>query len=195
MSNLDAATALTNNTWPTIEAALDAEDAARLARLAAPGALAAAAAWYGSQGIAVFPLRPRLKTPLTANGFKDASTDPEQIRAWWRRWPQANIGAPTGHTFDVVDVDGTQGVHTLAAGPHDIVTPLRAMSIGLASTPRPGGLHYYIPPDPMRRNSAKKLGPGLDTRATGGYVALPPSVTDEHGHDRRYTWLRPLVTA
>ena len=32
----------------------------------------------------VFPLLPGDKRPATKNGFKDASTDAEQIRSWWR---------------------------------------------------------------------------------------------------------------
>lgn len=36
------------------------------------------------------------KHPRTAGGLKDASTDPEAIRRWWRMWPDANIGIVTG---------------------------------------------------------------------------------------------------
>ena len=50
---------------------------------------------------------PRAKAPLTANGLKDATTDPEAIREWWRRWPNALIGLPTGDRLGafVVDLD------------------------------------------------------------------------------------------
>jgi hypothetical protein len=41
-----------------------------------------------------------------------------------------------------------------------------------------------MPSAPIR-NSASKLGPGLDIRATGGYVLAPPSV---HPTGRRYEW-------
>ena len=36
------------------------------------------------------------KHPLTPNGFKDATTDPGQIRKLWEAYPDANIGVPTG---------------------------------------------------------------------------------------------------
>src|SRR6516162_1082533 len=34
------------------------------------------------------------KHPRTAHGLKDATTDPEQIRKWWMKWPTANLGMP-----------------------------------------------------------------------------------------------------
>jgi len=34
-----------------------------------------------STGFRIFPCRE--KRPITKNGFKDASADPEQITAWW----------------------------------------------------------------------------------------------------------------
>src|SRR5262245_40189065 len=45
------------------------------------------------------------KHPRTAHGFRDATTDRAQIEAWWSRWPDANIGAPTGVAFDALDID------------------------------------------------------------------------------------------
>lgn len=170
---------------------LDAEDEVRRARLARPEALAESARWYADQGIPVFPLVPRKKTPLTANGFKDATTDMAQIDRWWGNSPCANIGMPTGIVADVIDIDGPKGVLSIAP----YADSIRARAIGVVSTPRPGGLHYYVPPAGDRKNSASKLLPGVDTRAAGGYVVLPPSVTDEHGHGRRYAWLRPLQVA
>ena len=47
----------------------------------------------------------RVPLPGT-HGFKDASVDPEQIRAWWAERPDANIGIRTGKgSAVVVDVD------------------------------------------------------------------------------------------
>ena len=61
---------------------------------------------YAQRGWAVFPLKPRSKAPLTPHGFKDASNDAQTIRAWWARWPKANIGIACGASgLVVVDVD------------------------------------------------------------------------------------------
>lgn len=168
---------------------LDADDAARHARLDAADAFLTAALWYAEHGIAVFPLQPRTKEPWPgSHGFKDATTDTATIRTWWDRCPEANIAAPTGHQFDVIDIDGPTGVAHIAAH----IDALRPHTVGAVSTPRDGGLHLYLPPDPTRRNGAKLM-PGVDTRATGGYILLPPSLTDDHGTGRRYTWTRPLA--
>jgi hypothetical protein len=51
------------------------------------------------------------KHPRTKHGFKDATTDETRIREWWRRWPEANIGMPTGTPsgIDGLDVDPRRG--------------------------------------------------------------------------------------
>jgi hypothetical protein len=56
--------------------------------------------WY------VFPCAPQSKQPLTRSGFKDASRDPEQIKAWWTLWPNANVAIATGASgLTVLDCD------------------------------------------------------------------------------------------
>ena len=150
--------------------------------------LLGAALWYTQNGIPVFPCVARQKRPLTRKGLYDATLDEAQVRVWWEQWPGANIGTPCGHAFDVIDCDGPEGIASLAPD----IDQLRPHLIGVVSTPRPGGMHYYIPAKPERRNAAKYL-PGVDVRAFGGYVILPPSSTDEHGPGRSYRWLRPLT--
>jgi putative DNA primase/helicase len=56
------------------------------------------------RGNAAFPCRPD-KTPLTPNGFKDASADPDVVHSWWTEFPEALIGVPTGIKFVAVDLD------------------------------------------------------------------------------------------
>jgi hypothetical protein len=68
-----------------------------------------AAVAYVGRGLPVFPCNG--KTPLTEHGFRDASTDTSTVLAWWARWPEANIGIPTGDRsgVDVIDVDTQHG--------------------------------------------------------------------------------------
>jgi hypothetical protein len=133
---------------------------------------------YARRGWPVFPCRwdggPRLrKTPLTQNGFKSASSDPETIRRWWLRWPAALIGVPTGAISGIVvlDIDvkrpKANGFDTL----EDLGHPLPETPMAHTES---GGLHVYCQcPNEQVQNNAGRIGPGLDTRANGGYVIGP----------------------
>ena len=146
--------------------------------------LHSAALWYAEQGLKVFPLQPGHKIPFKgSNGCNGATTDPKMIDAWWTGNTRANIGIATGHLVDVIDVDGYTGIVAIAGQ----VDQVRALCVGLVSTPRPGGLHYYLPHVDGRKNTASIV-PGVDTRGSGGYVVAPPSSTDQGS----YRWLRPL---
>jgi hypothetical protein len=83
-----------------------------------------AALAYARHGIPVFPLVPNGKTPLTAHGFKDATTDEAKIMEWWSTTPEANIGMPTGLVTrrSVIDEDnkpwkGATGSLTIRRSP------------------------------------------------------------------------------
>ena len=148
-----------------------------------------AALRYAQQGWAVHPLVPHSKAPLSAHGCKDATTDADQIRAWWAEHPGANIGIATGAISGIVvlDVDvknGKPGNQTLAA--------LVAQHGELPTTPHQttwsGGLQYFFEYDARVKNTAGALGAGLDTRGDGGYVVAPPSRVEEAGRSGVYVW-------
>lgn len=156
------------------------EAAAERARLENADALHNSARFYARCGLPVFPLVPEAKTPLTPNGFKDASTDPAVIDAWWTRSPQANIGCPTGEggLFDVVDIDGAAG--HVAITEHGVEF---GVILGRQRTLKPGGWHYLVPIT-GGGNRANML-PSVDYRGTGGYIVLSPSRVA----GRRYRWV------
>ena len=165
-----------------ITAQLDAADAERLARLSRPGALLEAAVWYARAGIPVFPLKAGQKVPATAHGFKDATTNLDQIRAWWAATPQANIGIPTGGLFTVIDVDLPEGYHSLGLmRDADKIPPIHGRVITAS-----GGTHLYVPP--TGDGNAAGILPGIDIRGLGGYVVAPPSRSDEGF----WLWTSPL---
>ena len=139
--------------------------------------------------IPVFPVNPDDKHPLTPNGFKDATTDEAQVRAWWTRWPNNMIGIPTGPRsgmwlFDA-DVDPIKGFD----GPKELaqLTAQHGPLPGtLASTTPRGGSHFYFRWNGVDiRNSASKIAPGLDVRGDGGYAIVPPSTRTD---GRAYAW-------
>jgi hypothetical protein len=126
-------------------------------------------------GYRVFPCVPGTKSPLTAHGFKDASTDPAQIERWWARHPRANVGIAAEGML-VVDIDG-------AANPWP-GDPDRAADLAgagaVALTPR-GGRHYLFrrPAAKGWKCSTSKLARGVDVRTDGGYVVAAPSEIEE----------------
>lgn len=139
---------------------------------------------YAKAGVSVFPCVPGEKRPLATHGFHDASTDPDQIRAWWTATPNANIATPTGHPgFDVLDVDvrpGGSGWEAL----------LRLQEVGLLHgwirsirTPS-GGVHLHYPGTDQRNGSLRRS--HVDFRGLGGYVLLPPSLIRTQEYARRY---------
>ncbi len=137
-----------------------------------------AALAYAELGYPVFPCAPDAKIPITSNGFKDATTNIEQIESWWESHPNANIGLPASGLI-VVDVDGPDNkwpkdqekAESLTAGP-------------VSKTPR-GGRHYIFrqPEGKTWKNSANKLAPKVDTRASGGYIVVPPSKINDKGYE------------
>jgi hypothetical protein len=146
-----------------------------------------AALLYASWGWPVFPLRPRDKRPATRNGFKDATADPDRIRAWWTRHPDSNIGLPTGLAFDVIDVDVPDGAVSYTRLLDDGMIPDIHGHAATAS----GGLHLYIPAS--GDGNGVRIRPGIDYRGAGGYVVAPPSTLGTRG--RAWSWVhRPSPT-
>jgi hypothetical protein len=155
-----------------------------------------AALAYAARGWHVFPCEARGKRPLVAHGLNDASTDADQVTAWWRRWPAANVAIVTGTVSGifVVDVDVKDEKHgdrTLV----DLVVKHGPIGDTLHAITGGGGEHrFFAHPGWRVPNSTEKLGRGIDVRGDGGYVVAPPSV-HENGH--RYSWctVRTLLPA
>lgn len=144
----------------------------------------------------IFPVHPVTKRPLIKTGVDhaaNASTDPEQIERWLRRWPGCGIGMPTGAASGtvVIDVDRKHDGEVLLAELEDALCPLpRVRTVRTQHD----GLHVYLAhpaaADRVRSFAGQRgpLGkllcgrPGVDVRADGGIVVLPPSLG--------YRWLR-----
>ena len=142
-----------------------------------------AALAYARKGLQIFPCQPCAKRPATANGLKDATTDPDQIRAWWHHEPAFNVAVATGTVSGifVVDVDGLDAeaeLRKLEAEHGTLPATIEAITAR--------GRHVYFKMTAADvRNSASKVAPGIDIRGTGGYVLAPPSM---HPTGRPYCW-------
>jgi hypothetical protein len=128
------------------------------------------------------------KHPRTCHGLKDASDDLAQLVAWWKKWPDANIGLLTGVAFDVIDIDGNEGMTSINqaapwygepwdGGPTDNPT------IDGPTSQTGRGWHVLVAPTGLG-NRAGVLR-HVDWRGRGGYIVAPPSL---HANGHRYEW-------
>jgi Bifunctional DNA primase/polymerase, N-terminal len=128
---------------------------------------------YARHGWPVFPCRPDRKEPDTSHGFKDATTDPGRITAWWTAVPGRNVAIATGAPGpDVLDVDVRPGGSGYPAWNTLKRAGLLEGSIAIVATPS-GGLHAYYAG--TSQASGRLPSRHLDFKATGGYVLAPPS--------------------
>ncbi|MBY0490610.1 MAG: bifunctional DNA primase/polymerase [Gemmatimonadaceae bacterium] len=113
------------------------------------------------------------KHPIVKNGKDDASTNPEQIRAWWKVFPDANIGGvPASAGLLAFDIDSEDAVAA-------------ARGLGLFAEPtfevRTGkGVHRYYTHPPLPSGASVH---GIVVRSALGHVMLPPSL---HALGSRY---------
>ncbi|MBI4240238.1 MAG: AAA family ATPase, partial [Candidatus Rokubacteria bacterium] len=151
---------------------------------------------YHQRGWCPIPLRSRgkvenRKRPLLREWepYQRSRPTEEEVRQWWRRWPDANVGLVTGAVSRMfaLDLDG------------DADALLHANGITLPETPTSetggGGRHVlfehpgYPIPNGVKllvgRATKGAKAPQVDVRGDGGYIVAPPSL---HGSGRRYAW-------
>ena len=154
------------------------------------GEARAAALSYAARGWSVIPIEPRAKRPLVAwTVYQQRHATAEEIDAWFRHWPRANVGIVTGHVSGlvVVDLDALHGgFESLAA----LETEFERLPDTVTALTGGGGRHLYFghPRDALRNRTG--IRPGIDLRAEGGCVVAPPSL---HPSGRRYAWAEGLA--
>lgn len=144
--------------------------------------MARAACALAQLGWPVFRVRPFGKRPLCAGWQAEATTEPGILGRLWSQSPGANIGLACGPAFWALDVDGLEGRATLGR----LQQRHGKLPATVTSRTGSGGYHLLFAPTPRVRNSVRRLGPGLDTRAAGGLIVAPPSI---HPNGARYRWL------
>lgn len=149
-----------------------------------------AALKYAAEGWHVMPCIPGDKAPLGAlvpNGYKDATDDPEKIKAWWTAQPSANIGlVPVMSGRVVVDADTYKDGCAFPA-----LAALHGFPETLMQRSARGGTHYVL----TAAEGAKypgTLGEATDVKFKGYFLAAP-SVVD----GKSYHWLNdaPIAAA
>ncbi|SFU49397.1 Bifunctional DNA primase/polymerase, N-terminal [Nitrosomonas eutropha] len=128
---------------------------------------------YAELGWHVFPCKENTKEPIQTNGFKLATTDIQQIKDWWTKYPNANIGLwPYPSGLCVIDIDtkhGGQGPTQLK----DLENKHGALPTTLIAQTPSGAWHYFFKSSESLGNH--KIEADIDIRSGSGYVVLEPS--------------------
>jgi len=133
-------------------------------------------------------LKQRGKHPRLGAWQKQATTKPSQIRSWWKKYPETNIGIATGWESDliVLDVDVGQGLGHL----QEWERQGKFLPTTVTAQTGSGGLqHYFVYPDLDFDPKTKTRLCGfvdIDVRANGGQVVAPPSL---HPSGNHYRWV------
>lgn len=139
---------------------------------------------YSAKGWQSFPCLPRDKKPLV-KWAEAATTEINMLDGWWDD-TGANIAIACGKRSGIVVIDIDRDHDG-----YDTLTDLLLKYGQLPNTPisrtGSGGEHIFFKhPGIEIRNSAGKIGRGIDVRGDGGYVIVPPSI---HPNGNAYEWV------
>ena len=137
--------------------------------------LAKAAAQAAGAGFAVFPLRPRAKTPLRKGWKHTATSDLVSVEQTWNQHPEANIGIRCGSGLVVVEADSRAGEAALQERGLPTTTSVRTAR----------GTHYYLRGESRNRTGILS---DVDVRGSGGFVVGAGSI---HPSGAPYSWIIP----
>lgn len=140
---------------------------------------------YAQRGWRLAPQAPGTKRPGLTDWANQARNDPAWVQHWWGSPDPPGICVVTGPGSGllVIDIDPDHGGDDSLHDLEQIHGPLPATYEVLTGG---GGRHLYfthpqLAPGTTIGNSAGRLGPGIDIRATGGQVVAPPSIHPDTG--------------
>jgi putative DNA primase/helicase len=132
---------------------------------------------YRRRGWSPIPIKERSKEPnlLELHPYLNRKATREELDAW--RW--SGVGIVTGPVSGVLvlDVDGPEGEEELRKYGHPATPMVRTAG---------GGIHLYFKHPEHHVRTGIRVAPGLDVKASGGYVVAPPSVGP---NGRAYEWI------
>ena len=127
---------------------------------------------YQARGWSVIPVETRGKVPLVKwQEYQTHRATESDVRAWWERWPNANVGIVTGAISGllVLDLDGQDAIASIKK-----VAPEWTIRTPAAKTGK-GSHIYFTHPGGVVLNRTRLL-PGVALRGDGGFVVAPPSI-------------------
>ncbi|WP_347264456.1 bifunctional DNA primase/polymerase [Nitrobacter sp.] len=172
------------------------------------GAIIDFALEYARRGWHVFPCWPGDKSPCVGNdkdaagqpipktgGLYKATTDENQIKVWWQRWPKAMIGVRMGATSGVWAIDPDAPKRETDADGRATWARLTAQhgAVHTHAHQTPGGGQHLLFKWDANRPITNKEGQlkrsGINVRGEGGYIIAPPSINAD---GRSYEIVEPL---
>lgn len=120
---------------------------------------------------------------MVSRGFYAAATNDEIILEWHKQWPDANWAMRTGDSLDggagiaVIDIDNkSNGFVTWDFLREENPEAIETVTVASGN----GGQHlWFLHPQGIEISSKQSaLGEGVDVRADGGYILIPPSKTN-----------------
>lgn len=133
---------------------------------------------YRRMGLSIIPVSGKI--PLIKwREFQERLPNEEEIKEWWTKWPEADIGMVTGPITQrlVLDIDGPEGINSVSGYTIPLTQSVRT---------KRGFQYHFKYPEGMEKSTVAGIRTGVDARGLGGYVKLPPSATSDGGH---YAWL------
>lgn len=144
-------------------------------------------------GLRVFPVS-RDKKPCIRAWPLLATTDPDAVEIWSRKFDGTNWGALTGAESDaiVIDIDGPKGRASIERLQSEFGALPPTLSV---KTGRPDGgqqLYYHWPHGRELHSSQSKIADGIDVKAWHSFAVIPDSL---HKSGRHYEWENSLDRA
>jgi len=140
-----------------------------------------AALQYRDWGFSVIPVQKNKKPYIKWEPYQKEKASPEQIKQWWKKWPNANVALITGAIsadLVVADADSAAGLDKL----NELIP--EGLQFPMAATPG-NGYHLFFVSKNGLGNAARFI-KDCDFRAEGGYAILPPS---KGLHGKSYYWV------
>ncbi len=145
-----------------------------------------AALKYQKKGYSVIPVGFDKRPLIKWEPYQKQKATVEEIKAWFKKFPTANIGIVTGEISNllIVDTDTPESTQRVQeAIPESLVVPCQ-------NTPS-GGMHFVFSHAPGFSNRSR-VADGIDIRTTGGYFVAAPSI---NGNGKGWQWVVSLFDA
>jgi hypothetical protein len=138
--------------------------------------------FYAAAGWRLFPCfshhsdPKKIKSPMTAHGFEDATSDIKQLHEWHDRNPGCAWGTPTSAEAGVFEYDLRHDPDGKLWAEHIAGKPMPATCKSVSG----GGSPHYWFRWPAGTRSREIMDSAFGRKADGGYVLIPPSKVSIH---------------